>query len=260
APGAARGGPDRLQVMFTPTICKVRCSQRRCVNHCERGNVTTLFSGPATERPNGDRFRVVCRLLCKNGGVCLLKDRCLCPSNFTGKFCQIPVTSQAMPSFTSPNEIVKPPRVSVAAPSTDLTRSEFLLPLRVKVRVQHPPEASVKVHQVMKVRAPIDQFSILSSCLVLLTVCAFRCLDSCPPRNRSCPARCLGPRGLRRRWTAVSGPRRSGESASTPNTSASSTASGRSKTDSAVLLCQAGAKRCAAEVWERPGAPATAPS
>lgn len=58
APGAAPGGPDRLRVMFTPTICKVRCSQRRCVNHCERGNVTTLFSGPATERPNGDRFRV----------------------------------------------------------------------------------------------------------------------------------------------------------------------------------------------------------
>ena len=30
--------------MFTPTICKVRCSQERCVNYCERGNVTTLYS------------------------------------------------------------------------------------------------------------------------------------------------------------------------------------------------------------------------
>lgn len=35
---------ERIQVMFTPTICKVRCSQERCVNYCERGNVTTLYS------------------------------------------------------------------------------------------------------------------------------------------------------------------------------------------------------------------------
>ncbi|XP_057695307.1 latent-transforming growth factor beta-binding protein 4-like [Corythoichthys intestinalis] len=120
---------------------------------------------------------VVCRLLCKNGGVCLLKDRCLCPSNFTGKFCQIPVTSQPSsqvpPSSSSSNEIVKPPRLSVNA---DLTRSEFLLPLgghnqdipasgasMVKVRVQHPPEASVKVHQVMKVSGFMPAPQALSS-------------------------------------------------------------------------------------------------
>lgn len=43
--GAGRaGGVERVQVMFTPTICKVRCSQDRCVNYCERGNVTTLYS------------------------------------------------------------------------------------------------------------------------------------------------------------------------------------------------------------------------
>ncbi|XP_037123275.1 LOW QUALITY PROTEIN: latent-transforming growth factor beta-binding protein 1-like [Syngnathus acus] len=153
-----QAGVDRVQVKFTPTICKVRCSQQRCVNHCERGNVTTLFSGPPAP-PHGDAFRVfVCRLLCKNGGVCLLRDRCLCPSNFTGKFCQIPVTSRATPRSSSPNEVV----------NSDLTRSEFLLPLGaskpdleaagaaagaslVKVAVQHPPEASVKVHQVIKV-------------------------------------------------------------------------------------------------------------
>ena len=35
---------DRIKVMFTPTICKVRCSLDRCVNYCERGNVTTLYS------------------------------------------------------------------------------------------------------------------------------------------------------------------------------------------------------------------------
>ncbi|XP_061538682.1 latent-transforming growth factor beta-binding protein 2-like [Phycodurus eques] len=57
--GAAAGlRADGVRVMFTPTICKVRCDQRRCVNHCERGNVTTLFSGPAAGRRDGDRFRV----------------------------------------------------------------------------------------------------------------------------------------------------------------------------------------------------------
>uniref|UniRef100_A0A3B5B9M9 Latent-transforming growth factor beta-binding protein 1 n=1 Tax=Stegastes partitus TaxID=144197 RepID=A0A3B5B9M9_9TELE len=75
----------------------------------------------------------VCPLLCKNGGVCLQQDRCLCPPNFTGKFCHIPVapTAAAASSPASTNEIVKPALLSV--------------------RVQHPAEASVSVHQVLKV-------------------------------------------------------------------------------------------------------------
>lgn len=57
------GGRDRIRVMFTPTICKVRCSQDRCVNHCERGNATTVFSsgeGGAGVRDgsHGPGFRV----------------------------------------------------------------------------------------------------------------------------------------------------------------------------------------------------------
>ncbi|KAM9318546.1 LOW QUALITY PROTEIN: latent-transforming growth factor beta-binding protein 4 [Pholidichthys leucotaenia] len=168
AGGQMGGGAGRLQVTFTPTICKVRCSQDRCVNYCERGNVTTLYSGagePGGGRRDGSRrpgFRLfLCPLLCKNGGVCLQKDRCLCPLNFTGKFCQIPVN----PHNASTNEIAKPALLSDMAANRELTRSEFLLPLAhnqevnragapspsmVKVRVQHPPEASVKIHQVLK--------------------------------------------------------------------------------------------------------------
>lgn len=58
------GGVERVQVMFTPTICKVRCSQEGCVNYCERGNVTTLYSssdGGGEGRRKGSRgpgFRV----------------------------------------------------------------------------------------------------------------------------------------------------------------------------------------------------------
>ncbi|XP_069578756.1 latent-transforming growth factor beta-binding protein 4 [Brachyistius frenatus] len=174
------GGVERIQVMFTPTICKVRCSEDRCVNYCERGNVTTLYSsaegggggggggGGRRDSSHGPGFRVfLCPLLCKNGGVCLQKDRCLCPPNFTGKFCQMPVA--AVPAAVSPsstNEIIKPALLSVMAANQELRQSEFLLPLGqnqegarsgdpgssfVKVRVQHPPEASVKVHQVLKV-------------------------------------------------------------------------------------------------------------
>ncbi|XP_039478494.1 latent-transforming growth factor beta-binding protein 4 isoform X6 [Oreochromis aureus] len=169
AGGGARGGGgvETIQVMFTPTICKVRCSQDRCVNYCERGNVTTLYSGGEgggrRDGSHGPGFRVfLCPLLCKNGGVCLQKDRCLCPPNFTGKFCQVPVTpTDSSAAFT--NEIVKPVLLSSMASNQELVRSEFLLPLGrdaetmtagapsgplVKVRVQHPPEANVKVHQV----------------------------------------------------------------------------------------------------------------
>ncbi|XP_035535794.1 latent-transforming growth factor beta-binding protein 2-like [Morone saxatilis] len=179
--GGGGGGVERIQVMFTPTICKVRCSQERCVNYCERGNVTTLYSsseggggggeGGRRDGSHGPGFRVfLCPLLCKNGGVCLQKDRCLCPADFTGKFCQMPAAaavSAAVPLSSSTNEIEKPPPpLSAMATNQELTQSEFLLPLGhsqevarsgapgpslVKVRVQHPPEASVKIHQVLKV-------------------------------------------------------------------------------------------------------------
>uniref|UniRef100_A0A3B5AZZ0 Uncharacterized protein n=1 Tax=Stegastes partitus TaxID=144197 RepID=A0A3B5AZZ0_9TELE len=62
AGGGGGGGVERIQVMFTPTICKVRCSQDRCVNYCERGNVTTLYSsaegGGRRDGAHGPGFRV----------------------------------------------------------------------------------------------------------------------------------------------------------------------------------------------------------
>ncbi|XP_060929872.1 latent-transforming growth factor beta-binding protein 4 [Limanda limanda] len=191
AGGGGGGGLERIQVMFTPTICKVRCNQDRCVNYCERGNVTTLYSsstdggggggggGGRGDGSHGPGFRVfLCPLLCKNGGVCLQKDRCLCPSHFAGKFCQIPVASPPPASPSSTNEIVQPALRSATAANQELTQSEFLLPLgqnqevaragapapsMVKVRVQHPPEASVKIHQVLKVSGFSPALRTLSS-------------------------------------------------------------------------------------------------
>ncbi|XP_072551408.1 latent-transforming growth factor beta-binding protein 4 isoform X2 [Salminus brasiliensis] len=155
------GSSERIKVLFTPTICRVRCSQNRCTNYCERGNITTVYNSEQ-QRAHGaasSGFRVfLCPMLCKNGGVCVQKDRCLCPPTFTGKFCHIPV-----PSATSANDIEKPLSSSAILANQGLTQSEYILPLQspqqiqtsgspmVKVRVQHPPEASVKIHQVLKV-------------------------------------------------------------------------------------------------------------
>uniref|UniRef100_A0AAY4D5Z9 Latent-transforming growth factor beta-binding protein 4 n=1 Tax=Denticeps clupeoides TaxID=299321 RepID=A0AAY4D5Z9_9TELE len=98
---------------------------------------------------------VLCPMLCQNGGICIQKDRCICPPNFTGKFCQIPVLS------SSTNDIEKTPPSPSMPVTEQLMQSEYILPLQnqqaghasglVKVRVQHPPEASVKIHQVIKV-------------------------------------------------------------------------------------------------------------
>ncbi|XP_049339576.1 latent-transforming growth factor beta-binding protein 4 isoform X5 [Astyanax mexicanus] len=154
------GSSERIKVLFTPTICRLRCTQNRCTNYCERGNITTVYNSEqqgAQGAPSPGFRLFLCPMLCKNGGVCIQKDRCLCPPNFTGKFCHIPVSSAA-----STNEIEKPISSSSVVTNQGLTESEYILPLQspqlqargspmVKVRVQHPPEASVKIHQVLKV-------------------------------------------------------------------------------------------------------------
>ncbi|KPP77168.1 latent-transforming growth factor beta-binding protein 4-like [Scleropages formosus] len=157
---AGRGGRERIKVLFTPTICKVRCTSGRCTNFCENGNITALYSHEPDSRPAvGPGFRIfLCPMLCQNGGVCIHKDRCLCPPTFTGKFCHIPTPP-------STNDIEKLPSSPSVVPREEiLMHSEYLVPLQseqqpqsntsssmVKVRVQHPPEASVKIHRVLKV-------------------------------------------------------------------------------------------------------------
>ncbi|XP_076845192.1 latent-transforming growth factor beta-binding protein 4 isoform X2 [Brachyhypopomus gauderio] len=153
-----RTGIERVKVLFTPTVCRLRCAHGRCTNSCERGNITTLYS---SEQGSDDTsgFRVfMCPMLCKNGGVCIQKDRCLCPPNFTGRFCHIPASAAV-----STNDVEKSSASVLAPANQGLTQSEYILPLQipqqnqangsplVKVRVQHPPEATVKIHQVLHV-------------------------------------------------------------------------------------------------------------
>ncbi|KAK3570249.1 hypothetical protein QTP86_017124 [Hemibagrus guttatus] len=179
---------ERIKVLFTPTICRQRCSNGHCINYCERGNITTLYSNEDATHTSGFRvckyththslyapiihaFVFLCPMLCKNGGVCIQKDRCLCPTNFTGKFCHIPASS----SSTSSNEIEKLSSSGTLPASQRLMRSEYVLPLQtrqqnqtngsplVTVRVHHPPEATVKIHQVVKVTSSSSSDTVARS-------------------------------------------------------------------------------------------------
>uniref|UniRef100_A0A3Q2CWD9 Latent-transforming growth factor beta-binding protein 1-like n=1 Tax=Cyprinodon variegatus TaxID=28743 RepID=A0A3Q2CWD9_CYPVA len=89
----------------------------------------------------------LCPLLCKNGGLCLQKDRCLCPANFTGKFCQIPVSHLAARSGDA-NEVVKPLLLSATAANQELMGSEFLLPLGQSRAVPRSPLPGLRSREV----------------------------------------------------------------------------------------------------------------
>ncbi|XP_070620461.1 latent-transforming growth factor beta-binding protein 4 isoform X4 [Erythrolamprus reginae] len=154
------GQGQQVKVLFTPTICHTHCSNGRCVNRCELGNATTLYSGGAARAVEGAAgFRVfLCPLICQNGGVCLKKDKCLCPHNWTGKFCHIP----AFPSLSQGHGPARPGTEGDQAENRR-QQSVHTLPIAnhryerdgmaslVNVHVEHPPEASVTIHQVERV-------------------------------------------------------------------------------------------------------------
>lgn len=56
---------------------------------------------------------VLCPLICHNGGVCVKPDRCLCPPDFAGKFCQLHSSGARPPAPAMPG----------------LTRSVYTMPL-----------------------------------------------------------------------------------------------------------------------------------
>uniref|UniRef100_A0A8C5EPM3 Latent transforming growth factor beta binding protein 1 n=1 Tax=Gouania willdenowi TaxID=441366 RepID=A0A8C5EPM3_GOUWI len=137
----------RIKVVFTPTICKLACTGSRCHNNCELGNTTTIISenGHTTDTLTAPNFRVVvCHLPCMNGGKCSSRDKCQCPPNFTGKFCQMPLQNgnqEPLGGYTQVHSTHTLP----------LTYSSKFAPGIVNIHIKHPPEASVQVHQVSQV-------------------------------------------------------------------------------------------------------------
>nr|XP_046257483.1 latent-transforming growth factor beta-binding protein 1 isoform X2 [Scatophagus argus] len=146
----ADSNTGRIKVIFTPTICKLTCIGSRCHNSCKEGNTTTIISenGHATDTLTAPNFRVVvCHLPCMNGGKCSARDRCQCPPNFTGKFCQIPVDNghQQTPDDYSQTQVHATHTLPL---SYSIGQSTVFSPSIVNIHIKHPPEASVKVHQV----------------------------------------------------------------------------------------------------------------
>ncbi|XP_049992907.1 latent-transforming growth factor beta-binding protein 3 isoform X3 [Alexandromys fortis] len=105
--GGAEGGPagergtggggalarERFKVVFAPVICKRTCLKGQCRDSCQQGSNMTLIgeNGHSTDTLTGSGFRVVvCPLPCMNGGQCSSRNQCLCPPDFTGRFCQVP--------------------------------------------------------------------------------------------------------------------------------------------------------------------------
>ncbi|XP_039994903.1 latent-transforming growth factor beta-binding protein 1 isoform X4 [Xiphias gladius] len=161
-PAAVGNHTGRIKVVFTPTICKLTCTGGRCHNNCELGNTTTIISenGHATDTLTAPNFRVVvCHLPCINGGKCSTRDKCQCPPNFTGKFCQIPVQNghhlhpqhQQAASGYSQTQIHSTHTVPLTYSNG---QSTVYSPSIVNVHIKHPPEASVQVHQV----SPLDNY------------------------------------------------------------------------------------------------------
>ncbi|XP_040179079.1 latent-transforming growth factor beta-binding protein 4 [Rana temporaria] len=159
---SASGQVEKVRVMFTPMICRVHCVGDRCRNQCEKGNMTTVYSDEVAKNNGENGFRAfLCPMLCKNGGVCIKKDQCLCPPNFTGRFCQIPLSpGNGIAAYTirnsSEGQNSQMKSVHTLPLSNHQPEKDGLISV-VNVHVKHPPEASVNIHQVEKVDGPEGQ-------------------------------------------------------------------------------------------------------
>ncbi|XP_051869024.1 latent-transforming growth factor beta-binding protein 2-like [Pristis pectinata] len=144
-----------IKIVFTPTICKRQCRNGNCYNNCKKGDPTTLYSENGYGPVSKSGFRIYfCQIPCLNGGYCIGRDKCWCPSNSTGKFCHLPMPRERQ-------------TVAKTAPAdSSITQSVYTLPLSnqpvvmhpslVNIHVNHPPEATVQIHQVARVKNPPD--------------------------------------------------------------------------------------------------------
>ncbi|XP_050752785.1 latent-transforming growth factor beta-binding protein 2 isoform X2 [Gymnogyps californianus] len=148
----------KIKIVFTPTICKQTCRSGRCYNSCEKGDTTTLYSQGGHDHDPKSGFRIYfCQIPCLNGGRCVGRDECWCPSNSTGKFCHLPAPSL---------EKQQGGRAPKTPASSSMKHSTYTLPLSnqlaslnpslVNVHINHPPEATVQIHQVARVRGDAE--------------------------------------------------------------------------------------------------------
>ncbi|KAM9842615.1 latent-transforming growth factor beta-binding protein 2-like [Aulostomus maculatus] len=149
---------DRIKIIFTPMMCRRVCSGGRCYNSCEKGDMTTVYSETSQQQqqPKNQGFRLFfCQIPCLNGGRCIGRDLCWCPSNSTGKFCHLPAPPHTKPTSHNNKDSSyfgqkSPSHSMYTLPLSNQQAS--LHPSLVNVHIQHPPEAEVQVHQVARVQ------------------------------------------------------------------------------------------------------------
>ncbi|KAF7670212.1 hypothetical protein LDENG_00043540 [Lucifuga dentata] len=148
---------DRIKIVFTPMLCRRVCSGGLCYNSCEKGDVTTVYSENShQQQPTNQGFRLYfCQIPCLNGGRCIGRDLCWCPSNSTGKFCHLPAPSPSRPipqgrKDSSPSGPKSPSHSMYTLPLSNQQAS--LHPSLVNVHIQHPADAEVQIHQVARVQ------------------------------------------------------------------------------------------------------------
>ncbi|XP_064183749.1 latent-transforming growth factor beta-binding protein 2-like [Anguilla rostrata] len=146
---------DRIKIVFTPMVCRRTCSGGRCFNSCEKGDTTTVYSENQNQnqQPKPQGFRLFfCQLPCMNGGRCIGRDQCWCPSNSTGKFCHLPAPPPQKPQ-PAQKEVAQPGHNSHSMYTLPLSNQQASMhPSLVNVHIQHPPEAEVQIHQVARVK------------------------------------------------------------------------------------------------------------
>uniref|UniRef100_A0A8C9XNG2 Latent-transforming growth factor beta-binding protein 1 n=1 Tax=Sander lucioperca TaxID=283035 RepID=A0A8C9XNG2_SANLU len=152
---------DRIKIVFTPMLCRRVCSGGRCYNSCEKGDITTVYSETShqqqqQQQPKNHGFRLFfCQIPCLNGGRCIGRDLCWCPSNSTGKFCHLPAPPPARPTPHSHKDASHqgPKSPSQSMYTLPLSNQQVSLhPSLVNVHIQHPPDAEVHIHQVARVQ------------------------------------------------------------------------------------------------------------
>eukprot|EP00079_Xenopus_tropicalis_P035172 XP_017948943.1 PREDICTED: latent-transforming growth factor beta-binding protein 3 isoform X2 [Xenopus tropicalis] len=177
------GTRERFKVVFAPLVCKRTCQKGYCHDVCKPGSNMTLIAenGGSADTLTGSGFRVVvCPLPCINGGQCSSNNHCLCPPDFTGRFCQLPAAGgggtarntgeateaegaepssgkhavYAVQVIAGEDEADgRETKISQSALTVPLapghTSSEVpVLPPFLNVRVHHPPNASIQVHRI----------------------------------------------------------------------------------------------------------------
>ncbi|XP_010877329.3 latent-transforming growth factor beta-binding protein 2 isoform X2 [Esox lucius] len=147
-------GLDRIKIVFTPMVCRKVCNGGRCENSCEKGHTTTVYS-ENNQQPKTEGFRLFfCQIPCLNGGRCIGRDQCWCPSNSTGKFCHLPAPPPARATPTRKDgNLARRNSSSYSMYTLPLSNQQASLhPSLVNVHIQHPPEAEVQIHQVARVK------------------------------------------------------------------------------------------------------------